>query len=55
VDYWKTILVELQESFPTQAIELLEGFWPTLDWKDLHGRTKSNREYGKIDTTTEDE
>lgn len=36
VDYWKCILEEPKKTIPSQPATLIEGFWPTRDWRRYH-------------------
>ncbi len=33
VEYWKDILLHLSKPLPPQSTTLLEGFWPSSDWR----------------------
>jgi len=33
VEYWEDILLHLSRSLPPQSVTLLEGFWPSNNWK----------------------
>lgn len=46
---------KLQKPNPNQLNTLLEGFWPTLDWRKFHRRTWIDRVVGNIDITPKDE
>ncbi len=37
VDYWK-MLLHLSKSLPPQSLILLEGFWPSNNWRSNHVR-----------------
>ncbi len=36
IDYWEAILEMLANPFPQQSPMLLEGFWPTNNWRVNH-------------------
>lgn len=55
VDYWKCILQELKKPIPSQPATLIEGFWPTTDWKRCHVTVGIDTTIGEQDRTPEDE
>jgi hypothetical protein len=40
VDYWEDILLHLWKPLPAQGCTLLEGFWPSNNWKLNYARAK---------------
>jgi hypothetical protein len=38
VEYWENILLHLSRPLPPQSITLLEGFWPSSNWRSNYVR-----------------
>jgi hypothetical protein len=38
VEYWEDVLLHLSKSLPLQSPTLLEGFWPSSNWRFNYAR-----------------
>ena len=58
VDYWTCVLAELDKPLPVTPPELVEGFWPSHDWRVIQAEVPCSRCLSLIvddDVTPEDE
>ena len=56
VEYWKRVLSELKEPLPKPPPELLEGYWPTHDWRVTDQEASSQgRRVNSLDSNPEEE
>lgn len=53
IEYWKCTLMGLKKPLPTQPCTLLEGLWPTNDWRRFQNTVGHKRAEG-VGTTLED-
>ena len=56
IEYWKRVLSELKELLPEPPPELLEGYWPTHDWRVMDQEASSQgTRVNPLDSNLEEE